>query len=97
VPRRQQNMQSTAAPEATTTFRTSVGDFTFRSAQFGCRLEIKIGKVRRVLGTYGSEDAAVLGVRNRRTGFQSWDGMGRTATAIQVDTEARWGKNGGTR
>jgi hypothetical protein len=78
-------------------FRTSVGEFAFRPAEFGRRLEIKSGKVRHVLGVYETDDAAILALRNRQTGFQPWDSMGRNAVAIQMDTPQRWGRNGGAR
>jgi hypothetical protein len=53
--------------------------------------------MRRVLGVFETEEAAVLAVRNRHTGFQPWDTMGRNAVAIQIETPQRWGRNGGSR
>lgn len=91
-------MPATISQEVTiTTLRTSVGEFTFRQSDFGCSFEVKVGKVRRVLGSYETEAAAVLALRNRRTGFHSWDSMGRTAANIQLDTSQRWSRKNGAR
>lgn len=87
--------QPTAKPPAVIcTLRTSVGEFALRPTQFGYQLEIRIAKVCRLLGVYATTEAAVLALRNRRTGFQPWDLMGRNAVSIQVDTDQRWKRNG---
>jgi hypothetical protein len=91
------NSAAAVATATTATLRTSVGEFTFRRAEFGSRLEIKVGKVRRILGDYETDAAAILSLRNRHTGFQPWDTMGRNAAAIQLDTPQRWSRNGGPR
>jgi hypothetical protein len=90
------NDVASVATPTTVTFRTSVGDFIFRRAEFDWRLEIRSGKIRRILGIYETDDAAILALRNRHTGFRPWDMMGRNAAAIQVDTPQRWGRNGGS-
>ncbi len=91
------NGAATVATRNNVTLRTSVGEFAFRQTEFGWRLEIKIGKVRRVLGDYETDDAAILALRNRHTSFPPWDTMGRNAVAIQLDTPERWNRNGGAR
>ncbi len=91
------NGAALVATQNNVTLRTSVGEFAFRQTEFGWRLEIKIGKVRRVLGDYETDDAAILALRNRHTSFPPWDAMGRNAVAIQLDTPERWSKNGGAR
>ena len=74
------------------TFRSTVGEFALRNAQFGYQLEIKVGKVCRRLGVYQTTQAAVLALTNRRSGFRSWDLMGRNGAAIQIDTTERWNR-----
>ena len=83
--------------ETITTLRTSVGEFRFRQTESRWHLEIKVGNVRRVLGEYETDDAAILALRNRHSTFPPWDTMGRNAVAIQIDTPERWGRNGGRR
>ena len=89
------NGATTTTRETIATLRTSVGDFTLHRAEFGWRLEIKVGKVRQALGEYETDQAAILALRNRHTGFHAWDTMGRNAAAIQIDTPQRWGRKGG--
>lgn len=91
------NGASAIAAKTITTLRTSVGEFRFRQTESGWRLEIKVGDVRRVLGEYETDEAAILALRNRHTSFPPWDTMGRNAVAIQIETPQRWGRNGGPR
>jgi hypothetical protein len=72
------------------TFRTTVGEFALRSSQIGYRLEIKAGKLCRLLGFHQTAEAAVIALTNRRSGFQPWDLMGRHSADIQIDTRQRW-------
>ena len=89
------NKAAASAPAASAIFRATVGEFIFRASPSNCTLEMKIGKVRRVLGLYETEQAAILALQNRRSGFGPWDLMGRQAVAIQLETEARWSRKGG--
>ena len=90
---RRSNVLTVTPGDLISTFRASVGEFEFRTVQFGCGLEIVVGKVRRALRVYETQEAAVLALRNRRTGFDQWDLMGRNAAAIQIDTPGRWKQN----
>ncbi len=83
--------------EATVTLRTSVGEFVLRQNEFGWCLEVRAGKIRRVLGNYETDNAAILALRNRHTSFPPWDMMGRNAVAIQIDTPERWVRHGDRR
>ena len=79
------------------TLRTSVGAFALRRAPFGCYLEIIVGHVRRVLGFYATNEEAVLALRNRRTGFRTWDALQDKTAAMQVRTLKRWEKGAAAR
>jgi hypothetical protein len=82
-----------ASPDKTiSTLRTSVGEFAFRQTPLGCHLELSVGNVRWTLGLYGTNEAAVRALKNRRTGFRTWDALGRKTTANQIGTLSRWNK-----
>jgi hypothetical protein len=82
-----------ASPNKTiSTLRTSVGEFVFRQTPFGCHLELVVGNGRWPLGLYGTNEAAVRALKNGRTGFRTWDVLGRKTAANQIGTLGRWNK-----
>lgn len=64
--------------------RTSVGQSEVRPVQNGWSLEIVIGHVRRVLGLYETDEAAVHALKDGRTGFPTWDDLERKASTAQL-------------
>jgi len=74
------------------TLRTSVGEFVFRQTPLGCHLELVVGDARWALGLYGTNEAAVRALRNGRTGFHTWDALGRKTAANQIGMLSRWDK-----
>jgi len=90
----QHHHRQIASPNKTIpTLRTSVGEFVFRRTPLGCHLELVIGNVRWALGLYGTNEAAVRALRNGRTGFRTWDALGRKTAANQIGTLSRWNKS----
>ena len=90
---RQHHHQQIANPSKTiTTLRTSVGEFVFRQTSLGCHLELSVGNVRWPLGLYGTNEAALRALKNGRTGFRTWDALGRKIAANQIGTLSRWNK-----
>ena len=82
-----------ASPNKTiSTLRTSVGEFVFRQTPLGCHLELSVGNARWPLGLYGTNEAAVRALKNGRTGFRTWDALGRKTAANQIGTLSRWNK-----
>ena len=82
-----------ASPNNTnSTLRTSVGEFVFRQTPLGCHLELVVGNARWALGLYGTNEAAVSALKNGRTGFRTWDALGRKTAANQIGTLSRWNK-----
>ena len=82
-----------AGPNGTiSTLRTSVGEFVFRQAALGCYLELVVGNARWALGLYGTNEAAVRALKNGRTGFHTWDVLGRKTAANQIATLSRWNR-----
>jgi hypothetical protein len=75
------------------TLRTSVGEFVFRQTPLGCYLELVVGNARWALGLYGTNEAAVRALKNGRTGFCTWDALGRKTAANQIGTLSRWNKS----
>ncbi len=78
--------------ESTSTLRTSVGEFAFKTTGLGCQLELILGRVRRALGFYHSSEAVLHALKRGRTGFRAWDSLERVATARQINTLGRWNK-----
>jgi hypothetical protein len=78
------------AGKPTSTLRTSVGEFAFRQTPLGCHLELIVGSGRWALGLYGTNEAAVRALKNRRTGFRTWDALKRKVAATQIRTLSRW-------
>ena len=74
------------------TLRTSVGEFVFRQTPLGCHLELVVGNACWALGLYGTNEAAVRALKNGRTGFRTWDTLGRKTAANQIGTLSRWNK-----
>jgi uncharacterized protein (UPF0261 family) len=72
--------------------RTSVGEFVFRQTPLGCHLELSVGNVRWALGLFGTNEAAVRALKNGRTGFRTWDALGRKTAANQIGALSRWNK-----
>ena len=90
---RQHRLRQIANPIKTiSTLRTSVGEFVFRQTSLGCHLELVLGNVRWALGLYGTNEAAVRALRNGRTGFHTWDALGRKTAANQIGMLSRWDK-----
>jgi hypothetical protein len=90
---RQHGNQQIATPNKTmSTLRTSVGEFVFRQTPVGCHLELVVGNARWALGLYGTNEAAVRALKNGRTGFRTWDALGRKTAANQIGTLRRWNK-----
>ena len=91
---RQHCHQQIASPSKTnSTLRTSVGEFVFRQTPLGCHLELVVGTSRWALGLYGTNEAALRALKNGRTGFRTWDALGRKTAANQIDTLSRWNKD----
>jgi hypothetical protein len=89
----QHHYRQIASPNKTiSTLRTSVGEFVFRQTSLGCHLELVVGNSRWALGLYGTNEAAVLALKNGRTGFRTWDVLGRKTAADQIGTVSRWNK-----
>jgi hypothetical protein len=90
---RQHRSQQLASPNKTiSTVRTSVGEFVLRQTPVGCHLELVVGDARWALGLYGTNEAALRALKNRRTGFRTWDALERKTAANQIDTLSRWNK-----
>jgi hypothetical protein len=89
----QHHHRQIASPNNTiSTLRTSVGEFVFRQTPLGCCLELVVGNVRWALGLFGTNEAAVRALKNGRTGFRTWDALGRKTAANQIGTLSRWNK-----
>lgn len=73
--------------------RTSVGEFAFQPAPFGCYLEIIVGHVRRRLGHYTTNEDALHALKDRRTGFRAWDALRGKTAVTQANVLKRWTKN----
>ena len=84
--------QIASANKTVSTLRTSVGEFVFRQTPLGCYLELVVGNVRWALGLFGTNEAAVRALKNGRTGFRTWDALGRKTAANQIGTLSRWNK-----
>jgi hypothetical protein len=84
--------QIASANKTTSTLRTSVGEFVFRQTPLGCHLELVVGNARWALGLYGTNEAAISALKSGRTGFRTWDKLGRRTAANQIDTLSRWNK-----
>jgi hypothetical protein len=84
--------QIAGANKTISTLRTSVGEFVFRQTPLGCCLELVVGNVRWALGLFGTNEAAVRALKNGRTGFRTWDALGRKTAANQIGTLSRWNK-----
>jgi hypothetical protein len=90
----QHHHRQIASPNKTiSTLRTSVGEFVFRQTLLGCHLELVVGNARWALGIYGTNEAAVRALKNSRTGFRTWDALGRKTAANQIGTLSRWNKS----
>jgi hypothetical protein len=90
---RQYHHRPIASPTKTiSTLRTSVGEFVFRQTPFGCHLKLVVGNARWALGLYRTNEAAVGALKNGRTGFRTWDALGRKTAANQLGTLSRWNK-----
>ena len=90
---RQHHHQQIASPNKTiSSLRTSVGEFVFRQTPLGCHLELGVGNVRWALGLYGTNEAALCALKRHRTGFRTWDALGRKTAANQIGTLSRWNK-----
>lgn len=88
-PRRGQESGSVDASETVPTIRTSAGEFAFRSTEIGCFLELIMGKVHRILGLYGTNEAALDALINQRTGLGSWDTLAGSVAKSQVAADRR--------
>jgi hypothetical protein len=88
----QHHHRQIASPNRTISLRTSVGEFVFRQTPLGCHLELSVGNARWALGLYGTNEAAVRALKNGRTGFRTWDTLGRKTAANQIGTLSRWNK-----
>jgi len=84
--------QIASANKMISTLRTSVGEFVFRQTPLGCHLELVVGEARWALGLYGTNEAAVRALKNGRTGFPTWDALGRRTAANQIGMLSRWNK-----
>jgi hypothetical protein len=89
---RQHHRQIATPNKTMSTLRTSVGEFVFRQSPLGCHLELVVGNARWALGLYGTNEAAVRALKNGRTGFRTWDALGRKTAANQIGTLSRWNK-----
>lgn len=92
--RASQNAETAHGDKTNSTLRTSVGEFSFRQTPLGCHLEVIVGNVRRALGSYRTNEAAVRALKNHKTGFHTWDALERKAAATQIGTLKRWDKGG---
>ena len=90
--RHRHHRQIASSNKTISTLRTSVGEFVFRQTPLGCHLELSVGNVRWALGLYGTNEAAVRALKNGRTGFRTWDALGRKTAANQIGTLSRWNK-----
>jgi hypothetical protein len=90
--RQHHRRQIAGASKTMSTLRTSVGEFVFRQTPLGCHLELVVGTARWALGLYGTNEAAVRALKNGRTGFRTWDALGRRTAANQIGTLSRWNK-----
>jgi hypothetical protein len=88
----QHHRQMVSPNRTISTLRTSVGEFVFRQTPLGCHLELAVGNARWALGLYGTNEAAVRALKNGRTGFRTWDALGRKTAANQIGTLSRWNK-----
>src|ERR1043166_3482943 len=89
----QQYHRQTASPNKTiSTLRTSVGKFVFRQTPLGCYLELVVGNARWTVGLCRTHGAAVRALKHGRTGFRTWDWLGRKTGANQIDKMSRWNK-----
>jgi hypothetical protein len=91
--RQDHQRQIASAIKTVSTLRTSVGEFVFRQTPLGCHLELVVGEARWALGLYGTNEAAVRALKSGRTGFRTWDALGRKTAANQIGTLSRWNKN----
>jgi hypothetical protein len=82
--RRKVSSQPDGPIEPRKSLRTSAGEFAFRLVPSGCRLELIVGAVRRVLGEYETDEAAIQAVRLGHTGCHTWDSLERSAAARQL-------------
>jgi hypothetical protein len=88
-----QHRRQIASPNKTmSTLRTSVGEFVFRQTPLGCHLELVVGDARWALGLYGTNEAAVRALKKGRTGFRTWDALGRKTAANQIGMLSRWNR-----
>jgi len=90
--RRTDNPQMANAGRKISTLRTSVGEFAFRQTPLGWHLDLIVGNVRWALGLYGTNEAAIRALKDRRTGFRPWDALKRGTTSAQIRTLTRWDK-----
>ena len=90
--RRHYHRQIASPNKTISTLRTSVGEFVLRQTPLGCYLELVVGNARWVLGLYGTNEAAVRVLKKGRTGFRTWDALGRKTAANQIGTLSRWNK-----
>src|SRR6266550_134306 len=90
--RQHHHRQIASAIKTISTLRTSVGEFVFRQTSPGCHLELVVGDARWALGLYGTNEAAVRALKSGRTGFPTWDALGRRTAANQIGTLSRWNK-----
>jgi hypothetical protein len=88
----QHHRQIASANKTISTLRTSVGEFVFRQTPLGCHLELSVGNGRWALGLFGTNEAAVRALKNGRTGFRTWDALGRKTAANQIGTLSRRNK-----
>src|ERR1051325_9041087 len=89
----QHHYRQIASPNKTiSTLRTSVGKFVFRQTPLGCYLELVVGNARWTLGLCRTHGAAVRALKHGRTGFRTWDALGRKIAANQIGTLSRWNK-----
>ena len=90
--RQHYHRQIATSNKTISTLRTSVGEFVFRQTPLGCYLELVVGNARWALGLFGTNEAAVRALKNGRTGFRTWDTLGRKTAANQIGTLSRWNK-----
>ncbi len=92
----QHHHRQIASPNKTiSTLRTSVGELVSRQTPLGY-LELVAGNARWVLGLFGTDEAAIRALENGRTGFRTWQTLGRKTAANQIGTLSRWTKDGQT-
>jgi hypothetical protein len=90
--RQDHHRQIASAGKTMSTLRTSVGEFVFRQTPLGCHLELVVGEARWALGLYGTNEEAVRALKSGRSGFRTWDALGRRTAANQIGTLSRWNK-----